>query len=430
MTESSEQNPHPTRSLKAIEAPLDPANQSLADALRTSFRILKFAMIILVILFLASGTFVVEQSEQAMVLRLGDPVGSVREAGLWWAFPHPIDEVLKLPAKESNRLAIDSHWFHVREQDKGKSLGEITRGRRGLHPTRDGALLTADKGLVHVKWRLTYRIDDLNHYVATVADAQTDKAEKLITRLLENAAIHVAGGFTTEEVTRRRLTDLRDQVKILVNESLERLGTGLYVESVEIPESTPPLQTRLAFDQVIREENKKQSAIREAEQAAADFLNKTAGAAHTLLIALLDELDTAGVAGHAAEIEHLEAEIDRVLRFEAAGEVGSLIGDAKVYFTAAVQEIRGDVEEYEAYLPEYRERPDLLKARLWEEVRQRVFRRPDVIKLIFPPGAETRIRIFPDPRQREIRERREYEEEASEYDHRQLEILYPGGIPE
>ena len=71
-------NPNPSRSLKVIEAPLDPANQSLAEALRTTFRILKFFMVVLVVLFLASGAIVVDQNEQAVVFRFGRPVGGVR----------------------------------------------------------------------------------------------------------------------------------------------------------------------------------------------------------------------------------------------------------------------------------------------------------------------------------------------------------------
>ena len=70
-----------------MQSPLDAAQQSLGDALRTSFKILKLAIIVLVILFLASGAFVVEQNEQAIVWRLGKPAGGGREAGRGWALP-------------------------------------------------------------------------------------------------------------------------------------------------------------------------------------------------------------------------------------------------------------------------------------------------------------------------------------------------------
>lgn len=413
-----------------MESPLDAAQQSLGDALRTSFKILKLAIIVLVILFLASGAFVVEQNEQAIVLRLGKPTGGVREAGPGWAFPYPIDEVLKLPVKQSSSLAIDSHWLFLRKNEKTLPLDQIRRGHNsGLHPMRDGALLTADKGLVHVKWTLTYHLNDLAKYVSTVADTNVDKAEKIITKLLENAAIDVAGGFTTEDVTRKRLTDLRDQVRVLVNSSLERLGTGIVVDSIQ-PISTPPIQTRTAFDNVLRAENNRQSTIIQAQKEAADLLNQTAGAAHTRLIALLDQRDVAEAAGDTQQVESVLRDIDRVVEFEASGLVGTMISSAKGYHTSVVQSMRSDAEQYETLLEEYRSRPELLKTRLWQATKKRLLRSDGVTKVYRPAGTQIRIRIGPDPRQRERREQQKYLEEQGTWhptDDRHPHVIYPGG---
>ena len=49
-------------------AHLDAAGKSLADALRLSFTILKVIMVVLVILFLTSGIFRVQEDENALVL--------------------------------------------------------------------------------------------------------------------------------------------------------------------------------------------------------------------------------------------------------------------------------------------------------------------------------------------------------------------------
>lgn len=421
--------PHPTRTLKTFEAPLDPANQSLADALRTSFRILKLAMIVLVILFFATGAFVVEQNEQAIVLRLGRTVGGVRDAGVYWAFPYPIDEVLKLPVKASSTLAIDSHWLHLSDNEKGLSLDQIRRGDRGLHPVRDGALLTGDRGLVHVKWQLTYRISDLMKFVEVVADADFEMAEAVITKILEHAAIEVAGGFTTEDATRKRLTDLRDQVKVLVNIKLEELQTGIVVESVEIPESTPPLQTRLAFVEVARAENQKQTAIRTAEQMRNEILNQTAGAAHERLINLIDEMEEAQDSGDHRRVETLAADIGRIVEFEASGEVGRMIRQANSYYTYVVQSMRGDAEQYEVLLAEYRSQPELLMSRLWQETKQRLLSMPDVTKVYRPGGTLFRLRIGLDPRQREREETQEYQQELENLGkgHQHIRELTPGG---
>ncbi len=50
---------------------MDPANQSLADALRLSFRVLQFVILALLALFLVSGFQRVDDSQSGVMLRFG-----------------------------------------------------------------------------------------------------------------------------------------------------------------------------------------------------------------------------------------------------------------------------------------------------------------------------------------------------------------------
>ncbi len=396
MSDKPTSESHPHRSLHVAETPMDPAQQSLADALRTSFRILKFGIVVLVILFFASGSFVVEQNEQAIVLRLGQPTGEIRQAGFYLAFPEPIDEIVKIPVKQSTTLDIDSHWLHLRAEEQGLPLSSIQR-RGGLHPARDGALLTADRGLVHVRWKVVYRIDDMKRYVSNVADAFAGKPEVVIKKILENAAIHVAAGFSTEDVTRKRLSDLRDLVRVRINDELDRLQAGIAVEAVEIPESTPPIQTRASFDRVIKAENRKRTAIREAEKKATETLNQVAGAVHGRLIELLDDLEKAEIDKDESEVVRIESEIAEIIEFEASGASGSMIRGSKGYYTSVVQGMRADLEEYRSLLDEFLTQPELLRTRLWEQAKARLFASAGVTKMYRSPGTQVRVQFSPDP---------------------------------
>src|ERR1700677_5100645 len=75
----------------------DAGSQALADALRSSFFIVKIIMVVLVLAFLGSGFFTVGPQEKAILVRLGKPVGEGEQAlyspGFHWAFPPPIDAV-------------------------------------------------------------------------------------------------------------------------------------------------------------------------------------------------------------------------------------------------------------------------------------------------------------------------------------------------
>ncbi|MHC4188021.1 MAG: hypothetical protein ACYSRQ_07500, partial [Planctomycetota bacterium] len=80
------------------EAPpreIDHASQSLSEALRISFVVLKIIMVILVVVFLALGLTTVGPDERALVLRFGKIRGVGEERmlgpGLHWVFPYPIE---------------------------------------------------------------------------------------------------------------------------------------------------------------------------------------------------------------------------------------------------------------------------------------------------------------------------------------------------
>src|SRR5690606_27992421 len=82
----------------------DAGSRALSEALRSSFAIVKIVMVLVVIVFFASGVFTVPSQQRAIVLRFGNPVGTGEDQllgpGLHWSFPYPIDEVVRMPIGE------------------------------------------------------------------------------------------------------------------------------------------------------------------------------------------------------------------------------------------------------------------------------------------------------------------------------------------
>src|SRR3989339_536922 len=108
---------------KSVPEPeLDAAGKSLSDALRISFVILKIIMLILIALFLASGITIIEPSEKAIVLHLGEIRGTGEKRllgpGPHWVLPSPIDEVIKIPVEKKVNLSVDSFWYYQSDQEK------------------------------------------------------------------------------------------------------------------------------------------------------------------------------------------------------------------------------------------------------------------------------------------------------------------------
>jgi regulator of protease activity HflC (stomatin/prohibitin superfamily) len=379
------------------EQPLDTANQSLSDALRISFRVLKGIMMILLVVYLFSNVRSIGSSEQAMVVRIGELQAETYGPGLVWAFPFPVDELLRLPTRKSNEVLINSHTFFRREDEIGKPLSFISRGHGGLNPSIDGALITADSGLVHVQWKVNYRIDEVRSFVREFAGDQVSAAEVLLRTMIERVGIEVAGELNAEEVIRTRVDHVQSEMRSRVNARLAALHSGVSVVQVEMNEPTPPIEVRDSFDNTQKSENEKQRQIRLAEQERTRILSEAAGATYSRLLDLQDQMDTATAED---DRERLRRDLDRMLMEEVEGKAGQLIKDAGAYHSKVVNRIQSDVERYRTLLPEYERNPSLLIARLWEQTRDRIVSSTGVTKFYWPSGGkELRLNIPLDPEQ-------------------------------
>ena len=270
-------------SLPVIEEPLDPANQSLADALRASFRVLKVVMILVLVVYLCSGFFIVDRTETAILTRFGRRVSEdPLRAGLHVAWPYPIDQVQKVPM-DTQTLEIRSFWMNLSKEDEAKPLSQLMAAQQSLDPAVDGALLTAverwpgiersaeSAELVHVKWTLSYRVVDPIRFAETMVDPQAT-----IRAVFETASTAMAVRFTVDDIAFANQSAYRVAVHEDAQRRLDALGTGIRIEQVNnVPYQ--PLQVKREFDEVIRAENDKQAAIKAGEQEAKRVLNETAG---------------------------------------------------------------------------------------------------------------------------------------------------------
>ena len=404
MTAPPDQHDH--RNVQSVDEPLDAASKSLADALRSSFGVLKGIMVILCVLYLVSNVRSLGTHEEALVLRLGDLRRVVDKPGLLWAFPYPIDEIVPLPTRRSNDLLVTSHTFARRPDEVGRPLSAISRGMRaGLHPTLDGALLTSDSGLVHMQWKVTYKFDDVRAFVSGIAGDRTSAAESLIGTLVETVGIAVAGELTAEEMIRTRMDYVQSEMKRRIGRRLSQLNSGVRVTSVEMHEPTPPIQVRLAFDNTQSAENRKQQRIRGEEKKRATILNAAAGASYQRLVQLLDEIDRDGT--DPVRVDTLRGEVERLLESDAEGDAGRLIKRAGAYHAKLVSRMESDVNRYRTLLPEYKRNPVMLINRLWEETKQEIYASPGVRKIYRPTGLrEFRLSIPRDPDESRIEEQR------------------------
>ncbi len=402
-----------TKSQIADTNELDAAGKSLSEALRISFGILKIIMILLVIVFLASGFKTVGPDEQAIVLQFGKIRGiSVEDRilgpGLHWVFPYPINEIIKIPVKKKISLPLNSFWYYQESVELLPENPKIkVRVPRNLDPLRDGYCITrsekqdvaiaasggSDYNIVHSKWQLYYQIDDperffRNVYVEDIKpgelyfDVITKSLRPLLRDLLDNSVVTAMVKYTIDEALSSS-SRIPGQVKRLLQEKLDTIESGIKVVSIQLTDVTQPRQVDEAFLASIKASQERHTAIDEARTYAEKTLNEAAGPVGGQL---LDALREKAVGGDEKEL----------LWVQLAGRAQEKIAQAKAYRTKVVESAKADAEYLLAVLPEYRKYPELVIQRIYQDAMEQIFENVDEKFIVQPTagGKATEIRIL------------------------------------
>jgi len=140
-----------------VGRPTDAAGEHLAAALRTSFRLLGAIMVLGVVAFLGMGFRFVRPGEVAIRSVFGRVVGVTAE-GLAYNWPSPIGRIEKIKVGERT-LAVEDFWMNETKKDQLQpDLRKRQAPEGGLRPGWDGAALTGDRNLLHMRLKCTYVI--------------------------------------------------------------------------------------------------------------------------------------------------------------------------------------------------------------------------------------------------------------------------------
>jgi len=394
----------------------DAASRSLSDALRVTFRILKFVMVVLVLAFLFGRWVEVKEGEVAVLLRFGavqgEPGKDVLEPGWHFALPDGIDRVIKVPVNEQ-QLSLDrAFWFEIKPGDEGKKPEELRGYNGGLVPGKDGSLLTADKNIVHGKWLVSFRVEKLNAVRFARNVGGLDEARRLVEQAAERAMVHVTGQVTADEFVSSEVK--RERIRWLAQESLDRLDAGLTLTGLGLKPNgaTPPLAVRAEFTAVSAAESTRAQQIEQARRDESTMLIDAAGAQYRELLAAIDAHREAVRIGVTKRIQETEGGIERLLESSSAqGQVYRIVQEAERYKAQIVEKVRGEKETFERLLPQYRENPRIFREKYLQAALTEIFS-GDVEKIYLPEhNKDLILEINRDPGVQKARETEGYKQE-------------------
>jgi len=383
----------------------DAANKSLTDALSISFAMLKIVMVVLIVLFITSGIFRVQSDEQAMILRFGKVrgIGESRmlEPGLHWAFPEPIDEIVIIPVKKVQSLAIDSFWYYMTEAEK--LSGKPGPGSRTLNPKKDGYCLTRndsiadtsgvanDYNIVHSKWQLSYKIDNPERFFRNIyyrspipgedfLDVASEAVDPLLKVLAEDAIVTSMLNYSIDEAIVSK-SGIANDVKKSLQNKLDQIESGITVVAMQVAgKITWPRQVNDAFQASNKASQESQKLITEAKSYAEKTLNEAGGPDAEQVLKVLKE-------------EGLSYDKKQKLLMRLSGQSQEMISEARAYRTKEIESAKANAEYLQMLLPEYKERPKLVLQKLYQEAVEDVLDNADE-KIFIEGGKSKELRVL------------------------------------
>jgi modulator of FtsH protease HflK len=201
------------------------------------------AVAVLLVVWLASGIYIIEPAERGVVLRFGGYVDTT-DPGPHWRIPFPIETVAKVNV---DQVSTFSHT---------------------------AIMLTKDENIVDVELTVQARIQDAADYL--FQDQTPDKTLRDATEAVVRSVIGRSKlDFIVTEGRSAIAQDIQDRTQELMNQ----YKTGLLITSVNMQPAKPPEQVKDAFDDAIKAREDKERLENKAEAYSNEILPKARGEA-------------------------------------------------------------------------------------------------------------------------------------------------------
>ena len=223
-------------------------------------RWLGFAFLVLLGLYLASGVYVVDTDEEAVVRRFGAIAARVGP-GMHYRLPWPIDRVDIL---KTTRVMKTGVGFVLPEQGQDAAGGM--------------ELLTGDTNILSIALALQYVVQDPADFLFRV-----ESPEALIGAIAEAVLTETVLGMPVDEVLTTGRLAIQEQVKTRTQARLDDYRSGIRITSSNIMSIALDKSVAEAFQEVTDAMADREKSRNEARMYANNLLPKTRGEAHALV---------------------------------------------------------------------------------------------------------------------------------------------------
>lgn len=420
--EPSDPNPVPSREASvrlrgaettqeaADQARMDSANQSLADALKITYGLLKVAMVVLVVLFLVSGVQSIKEGERGISVRFGKQVRTNLEPGFQWSFPYPIGEIVRV-GEGAVEMAVAKEFMPNipgSQSDEEALTIDIDRFNDSstLDPAKDGSNITSDFNIAHTQWSVNYRRSNHSLFVSNMLPEQ----ERLVMKaVVQRAVVHVIAEVNIDDLLKNSSESISGRVRTMAQQTLDDLDSGITIDRIVLARKNAALSLRSKFNSV-------QTAAQTAGKAREDalllrdqMLNEVAGRGSDVLIEQINEFERLIELGQTDDAEAQLAKIDAILEGDpveidgevveslVSGEISELLTLAESLASNRVSQSIAQLEYFRSKLLQYEANPTLMIARDWNSAMGEFLEKDFVSTMVLPRGVSAELVLNRDP---------------------------------
>jgi len=276
---------------------------------------------IVLVLWLATGIYIVGADEEGVVRRFGKVVRTTGP-GPHYHLPAPFESALKPKVTNVFRTEIGFRTISQGPPAKYESI------------VKEARMLTGDENILVIWFAVQFKIRDSMKYLFNVRDV-----EKTLRASAEAAMREVIGSNDIESALTTGKAEVENNAQVLLQEIMDSYDSGIVIEQVKLQTVEAPSQVIPAFKDVASAREDRVKLINQAEGYSNDILPK------------------------------------------AKGEAAQMVAEAEAYTSARVSRAQGDAERFTKVVDEYLKARDVTRDRLYIEAMEEIVGRADRIIL-------------------------------------------------
>ncbi len=261
---------------------------------------------LIVVVWIASGFYIVNEGQEGVVLRFGKFIETT-QAGPRWHLPYPIESAEVVNVKQVRTVEVG-----YRNTVKSKVL-------------KESLMLTDDENIIDVQFAVQYILKSPSDFLFN-----TRSPEDSVLQAAETAIREIVGRNSMDFVIFEGRADVAARAQKLMQEILDRYGTGISISKVTMQNAQPPEQVQASFDDAVKASQDRERQKNEGEAYANDVIPRARGMASRLML------------------------------------------EAEGYRSRVIEQSQGDASRFRQVVAEYSKAPQVTRDRLYLDAMQQI----------------------------------------------------------